>query len=201
MVSINILLVINIIYIAIYLIKKNCIIKLKLFKIMLALEKIKEPENLLKNIISYSSYPERINNIITLLDKLKVKKLSEFFNYPIYDITRYIDTRESTQFKHLDLGIYDIRNLNQYIGYIPENNQLEIIQNFKVLKEHPFIKMVNHGSFSGKKYADSFFILAPKNNFAIENNIKGIDPIVFAYCTYHDDGHTCHILVPLTQWL
>lgn len=168
---------------------------------MLALEKIKEPKNLLKKNISYSSYPERVNNIIELLDKLKVKKLSEFFNYPIYDITRYIDFRESSYFKQLDLGIYDIRNLNQYIGDIPETNQLEIIQNFNILKEHPFIKMVKHGSFYGREYEDSFFILAPKNNFAIENNIKGIDPIVFAYCKYDDNGHTCHILVPLTQWL
>lgn len=140
---------------------------------------------------NYKSYSVRINDILKELESWKHKKLSTFLNFPVFNIPNSFKLNDG--FDSVDgielSGIYDIKPISQYIGYIPHKNQLEINNNIKTIKENPFID-------SHEDYEEYCFILAPKNNFETTNNISGIDPIVFYRCKINNEK----ILIPVTQW-
>ena len=130
--------------------------------------------------LNYRSFKERQNNIIDYLNRLLSKEMTDFLSFPVYSFDQYFPAFEKQEFE----GIYRLGLMSDFIGNIPEKNQIEINERIGLLRSNPFLDYVN------------LMILAPMNNFASESNIKAIDPIVFAVCKIKDKNY----LVPLSQW-
>lgn len=172
------------------------------------IEKIKFPvvevkTNTLSKEFGHYNYEQRLVNVINILKNKQDKKISEFFNYPVYKVNSWVDINNYSNVidKSLD-DIYTIKPITSFIGVIPEINQKEIKNAMDVLKKHPFLKLFADDKAWCQTYTRTLYVLAPKNNFASENNIKGIDPIVFVLCTNIDEhGYTNYYLIPVTQWV
>lgn len=150
--------------------------------------------NLIKQ-FDFKPYGERVVESLFDLSEMRNNELSNYFNVNIYDVKIFnigndINRmrRNENQFDGIDVGtIYEINYLSKYLGEIPEVNQLEIIEKHDLLSKNPIID----------KLLNELMILAPHNNFEGDNNIKGIDPIVFAVCEINNQVK----LIELTQWL
>ena len=150
--------------------------------------------NLIKQ-FDFKPYSERVVESLFDLSEMRNNELSNHFNVNIYDVKIFnigndIDRmrRNDNQFDGIDVGtIYEINYLSKYLGEIPEVNQLEIIEKHDLLSKNPIIN----------KLLNELMILAPHNNFEGDNNIKGIDPVVFAVCEINNQVK----LIELTQWL
>ncbi len=158
--------------------------------INLNLELRKTSENILnKNKIGfdYKPYSERVNNVLLYLNKMLSTKFTEFLNFPIFSLKGY------HSFKGIEIEkIYNIDLLENFMGNIPLKNQEEIIRNLEILQKNPFLQLIKVQGYNRPQ----LFVLAPKNNFATENNESGIDPIVFAHCIINNEQY----LIPITQW-
>ena len=92
-------------------------------------------------------------------------------------------------------GVYLLDTLDKYIGEIPEDNQQKIIERFNLLDNCYFLNV-----------RKDLLILAPINNFAYQNNISAVDPIVFAVdgSPLNKDDNRGKLygthLIPLTWW-
>jgi hypothetical protein len=162
-------------------------------------EKIKFDNKI--NHLGYTSYIDRINNILSMFDDAFVKDLTETFNYPIYDCKKikglnisFWNEYTPSVFEATFDGIYKLDKLKTFIGLMPLKNQLEIKEKIEILQQSKSFSLIKHD----QDKLENLVVLAPMNNFAIESNIKAIDPIVFLYVRTLKNNH---ILIPLTQWI
>lgn len=144
-------------------------------------------ENIL-SCVGYEPFEERTLSLISSFERAIHKRFTESLGENVYsfrDIIGHYGEPINEEYK----GVYKFGSLSDYIGNIPAENQNEIIFKYNKLKKNAFI------SFDFK-----LCVLAPINNFASENNIKAIDPIVFVYFREHKDRGD-YYLIPLTHWV
>jgi hypothetical protein len=155
------------------------------------LEKIKKPnleikvkqKNTLKH-LEYYSFEERVFDLASLFKKSLNEEYTNIIGSNVYV------SREFGEKNKVFNGVYKLASIENYMGFIPEKNQIEINEKFQSLNKNPFLT---------QKF--KILILAPLNNFAEENNIKAIDPIAFAY---FEEGENCYkknCLITLSQWI
>ena len=160
--------------------------------------KIKAPnleiERTQKNIIShlkYYSFEDRVFDLANLFKESIDQSYTETIQATTYEgvVNRY-EGKGVRQHHPIFNGVYKLAPIEDYMGYIPEVNQLEIYQKYQKLIENPFLK---------QKF--ELVILAPLNNFATENNITAIDPIAFAYFKEGEHCYEKNYLITLSQWV
>jgi hypothetical protein len=140
--------------------------------------------------LGYKPWDSRHNLAIQILKSWSNNKVTEFLKFPVFDAPRprYFNLNPYEDIPYnIRGGIYQIGFLSDYIGDIPLKNQEDIRDNYKLLKENPFVKLEEEFPI---------LILAPRNNFASESNLKDIDPVVMCVAIIQDDQY----LIPLTQW-
>ncbi len=141
--------------------------------------------------LGYYSYEERVFDLADYFKKNIDVKMTETIKATTYcgvssSYVGYTAMKNHTIF----YGVYKLAPFEEYFGHIPIKNQIEIKERYEKLVNNPFLT---------QKF--ELVILAPLNNFASENNIKAIDPIVFARFT---TGEHCYIkdyLITLSQWV
>lgn len=159
---------------------------------------IQVPKNHLKSLNSWSNssnnykpFLERQNDLLKHLNDKLDSELTKFLNYPIYgdifsNFEKEYNVNEIPTGKYIFDGIYMIDSITNFIGTIPDDKQVEILENIKTLKSNPF--------FDTDYYR--LYVMAPLNNFAIENNITAIDPIMFMSVKVHNVTK----YIPIAQW-
>ena len=158
--------------------------------------------NELTSKFGHYSYEQRLASLINTLKSREDRELTKFFNYPAYSVNSWIDPT-SDDLINLSLnGIYDIKPVTLFLGSIPPENQKQVEEAVEVLEKHPFLKLIKHEHYPSRKYYNVLYVLAPKNNFASESNIKAIDPIVFILCSrVNEHRQTNYYLIPVSQWV
>jgi hypothetical protein len=151
---------------------------------------IKTQKNLITE-LQYYSFEERTFDLSELFKSKINKEMSTIIGSNVYCGVAKNYIGKGVNANHLIFnGVYKLAPIDEYIGIIPENNQIEIKQKFESLKSNPFLK---------QKF--ELVILAPLNNFSSDSNINAIDPICFAY---FKDGENCYeknYLITLSQWV
>lgn len=154
--------------------------------------------------LGYKSFQERTKSLIEGLENSIIDKYSKALGINCYDLYKATgkyfkyNKEEEKMAKGLKyMGVYKFSNLSDYIGEIPEKNQREIKTKLDILKSHSFIKVLG--------WDFKLMVLAPLRDFADEENIKAIDPIVFAWTPYGRNNRDINsigaLLIPLTWWV
>lgn len=146
--------------------------------------------NILRH-LGYYSYEQRIFDLANYFKKNIDVKMTETIKATTYcgvgsTYIGYGAMKNHTIFN----GVYKLAPFEEYFGHIPIENQIEIDEKYTQLINNPFLT---------QKF--ELVILAPLNNFATENNIKAIDPIVFARFTTGEHCYTKYYLITLSQWV
>jgi hypothetical protein len=155
------------------------------------LKSLKSWNSVGKYVLNYRPFLERQNDLLKYLNEKLDNDLTTFLKYPIYgDIFgKFIEERNenlSPTGRYIFDGIYIIDEINNFIGTIPDNIQIDILEKIKTLKLNPF--------FDTRSY--NLYVMAPLNNFAIENNITSIDPLMFMSVKVHNVTK----YIPIAQW-
>lgn len=140
-----------------------------------------------ENTISHLKYYSFEDRVFDLSEMLKSSLNQEYTN--VIGSNTYVSRDFGIEDKIFN-GVYKLSSIKNYIGFIPEKNQIEINTKFQSLINNPFLKQ----DFK-------ILILAPLNNFAEENNIKAIDPIAFAYFKEGENCYEKNYLITLSQWI
>ena len=153
------------------------------------LEVEKPQENILKE-LGYYSFQERVFDLSKTIKHALNEEYSKVIGANVYEgLAKHYSGKSPNQNHIIFNGAYKLAPFNLYMGNIPLSNQLEIKEKYEYLLSNPFLN---------QKF--ELVILAPLNNFAEENNIKAIDPIVFAYFT-EGDYNQRNYLIALSQWI
>lgn len=149
---------------------------------------VKPPQkNHIKN-LNYYSFEERVFDLANLLKESLDEKSSKVIGANVYISRKFRKNYDGSS--PIFNGVYKLDDIENYMGFIPEKNQLEIKTKFESLINNPFL---NHEF--------KLMVLAPLNNFAEENNIKAIDPIAFAYFKEGEHSNEKNCLITLSQWI
>lgn len=141
--------------------------------------------------LGYYSYEERVFNLANYFKKNIDVKMTETIKATTYCDISYSYVGYGVNKNHLIFcGVYKLAPFEEYMGHIPIENQIEIKEKYAKLVNNPFLT---------QKF--ELVILAPLNNFASENNIKAIDPIVFARFTTGEHCYEKDYLITLSQWV
>ncbi len=138
--------------------------------------------------LKYYSFEERVFDVASLFNSSLDEEYTKVIGSNTYCSREFEPNHRDTDI--IFNGVYKLAPMSEYMGFIPEKNQIEINTRFESLVNNPFLNQ----DFK-------LMILAPLNNFATENNISAIDPIAFAY--FEDGEHCCkkNCLITLSQWV
>jgi hypothetical protein len=154
------------------------------------LEVKKPSENALKE-LGFCSFEERVFDLSKLIESSLDVSRSSVINANVYkDIARKYVGKGVNKNHVIFNGIYKLAPLDEYFGFIPMTNQVEIKTKFELLKSNPFLK-----------FEFELVVLAPINNFAEENNITAIDPICFALYKEGVNIFEPNYVIALSQWV
>lgn len=141
--------------------------------------------------LNYYPFEERVFDLVELLKSNINKEYTNTIGATTYEgLARHYVHDGPRKNSIIFNGVYKLAPFSEYMGFIPEENQIEIGEKYNSLLGNPFLNQ-----------EFKLVILAPLNNFAEENNIKAIDPIVFAYFTEGENSSERNYLITLTQWV
>lgn len=141
--------------------------------------------------LGYYSYEERVFNLANYFKNNIDENMTETIKATTYrGVSAGYEGYGAIKNHLVFYGVYKLAPFEEYFGYIPIKNQIEIKEKYEKLISNPFLT---------QKF--ELVILAPLNNFASENNIKAIDPIVFARFTTGKHCYEKDYLITLSQWV